>query len=90
MNIILVNYLYNFKKEFVWQNVDVVKEEIKGDRLFLFFSIVSIFVSGEMLLFEETVKLQKIMLSIVCFFSLLSIVYFSNRLKRNIKLLGGV
>ena len=46
MNIILVNYLYNFKKEFVWQNVDVVKEEIKGDRLFLFFSIVSIFVSG--------------------------------------------
>ena len=70
--------------------VDVVKEEIKGDRLFLFFSIVSIFVSGEMLLFEETVKLQKIMLSIVCFFSLLSIVYFSNRLKRNIKLLGGV
>ena len=90
MNIILVNYLYNFKKEFVWQNVDVVKEEIKGDRLFLFFSIVSIFVFGEMLLFEETVKLQKIMLSIVCFFSLLSIVYFSNRLKRNIKLLGGV
>jgi len=70
--------------------VDVVKEEIKGDRLFLFFSIVSIFVFGEMLLFEETVKLQKIILSTVCFFSLLSIFYFSRRLKRNIKLLGEV
>ena len=67
---------------------DVIKEHIKGDRLFWFCSMFSVLFFGEMLFYEETGEVLFLILIVLCVVFIISSIYFYRRLQKNIKLLS--
>jgi low temperature requirement protein LtrA len=67
--------------------IDVIKEHIKGDRLFWFLSMITFIIFAEELIFEKIGEVQFIAFSIIYVASVISAIYFYRKLQKNIRLL---